>query len=224
MRLERLGFDRFAVQGLCSGAYHGFRAAQADARIGTLLLVNLPVFEWQGGASVKQMMWATASTGRLLERLMDASTWRRALTGRASVRPFVQAQGRRVVERARRWVPLIGRNGSVPERAMAGLARRGVRTLFVYSEGDPGLDMLDGAFEGGADVVRGYPGTALHVAAGVDHILSGRHMREAVIALVLNFLAADGRRSATHDHSLDHPRSDDDGRRLAEADSGAVAG
>jgi pimeloyl-ACP methyl ester carboxylesterase len=42
--LEPLGYRRFAVHGLCSGAYHGFHASLADPRIAALLLVNLPWF------------------------------------------------------------------------------------------------------------------------------------------------------------------------------------
>lgn len=43
-RLRLEGFSRFAVQGLCSGAYHAVRAAAADPRIEALSVVNLPGF------------------------------------------------------------------------------------------------------------------------------------------------------------------------------------
>jgi pimeloyl-ACP methyl ester carboxylesterase len=43
-KLQQLGFQRFAVKGLCSGAYHAFHAAVTDERVDTLLLVNLPWF------------------------------------------------------------------------------------------------------------------------------------------------------------------------------------
>ncbi len=42
--LELMGYRQFAVNGLCSGAYHAFRAALEDERIGTLLPINLPWF------------------------------------------------------------------------------------------------------------------------------------------------------------------------------------
>ncbi|WP_428395195.1 alpha/beta fold hydrolase [Lichenicoccus sp.] len=42
--LAALGYRRFALHGLCSGAYHAFKAALAEPRITTLLLVNLPWF------------------------------------------------------------------------------------------------------------------------------------------------------------------------------------
>ncbi len=42
--LQALGFHRFALHGLCSGAYHAVHSACADPRITELLAVNLPWF------------------------------------------------------------------------------------------------------------------------------------------------------------------------------------
>ena len=42
--LESVGYRRFAVHGLCSGAYHAFHAGLADRRVAALLLINLPWF------------------------------------------------------------------------------------------------------------------------------------------------------------------------------------
>lgn len=42
--LQALGYRHFAAHGVCSGAYHALQAGFADARIGTLLLLNLPWF------------------------------------------------------------------------------------------------------------------------------------------------------------------------------------
>ena len=56
--LEALGFRRFALHGLCSGAYHALHGACADPRITQLLAVNLPWFslrhERPGPESVAQ--------------------------------------------------------------------------------------------------------------------------------------------------------------------------
>lgn len=64
--LERKGYSRFAVQGLCSGAYHALYAALADVRVCAALLVNLPWFtlrhEPAGPASFANQ--AMASLGR----------------------------------------------------------------------------------------------------------------------------------------------------------------
>jgi pimeloyl-ACP methyl ester carboxylesterase len=45
--LEMLRFKRFALHGLCSGAYHAVHGACADPRVTMLLAVNLPWFSLQ---------------------------------------------------------------------------------------------------------------------------------------------------------------------------------
>lgn len=45
--LEALGFNRFALHGVCSGGYHALHSACADPRIVQLLAVNLPWFSLQ---------------------------------------------------------------------------------------------------------------------------------------------------------------------------------
>lgn len=42
--LAGLGYRRFALSGLCSGAYHAYQGGVADPRIEALLLINLPWF------------------------------------------------------------------------------------------------------------------------------------------------------------------------------------
>lgn len=42
--MKRLGFQHFALNGLCSGAYHAFLGALADDRVTALLSINLPWF------------------------------------------------------------------------------------------------------------------------------------------------------------------------------------
>lgn len=56
--LEAVGFSRFALHGLCSGAYHALQGACAQKRIVQLLAINLPWFTLQnerpGPASLAQ--------------------------------------------------------------------------------------------------------------------------------------------------------------------------
>ncbi len=203
--LTSIGFTEFAMQGLCSGAYHALRTAQRDRRMGSLLLVNLPVFEWHGGDSVRTAIWTAAPSRRVLQKLLTLSTWRRVLHGQAEIRPFLQAQGRRLMDVVRHVLPSLLPAKASPERAMAALAGRGVRSLFLYSAGDPGLDVLDTVLGPDEDRLRTWPGADIRVVPGIDHILSGRHMRAQVANLMVTFLAVDEGRRPDHDDPLDHP-------------------
>ena len=221
--LEATGYTAFAVHGLCSGAYHAFQAAQKDARIGSLLLLNLPVFEWRGGDSVRKAIWTSAPTRRIVQKMTSGATWRRILRGQAEIRPFLQAQATRLLGGVRRWLPFLPSAKSFPERAMTALAARGARSLFLYSVGDPGLDAVEQAFGPGRAGLCTQPNVELQIITGVDHVLSGRHMRERVANLMVTFLAAHEGQGATDDDTLDHFGPDDDRRPFAEADVGAIA-
>ena len=220
--LSALGCREFAVQGLCSGAYHALCAAERDKRVSALLLVNLPQFEWQGGDSVKTALWAAAPASRLVERLFDGAAWRRVLSGQADLRSFFQAQRRRASSTSRRWLPFLAPALPYPKRVMGTLADRGIRSLFLYSATDPGLDVLEPAFGRHGEGLRAYAGVDVQVTADIDHALSLRRMRQLAIKTILAFLVDDDRWSKRHDHTLDHSGSNDDGRPIAKPDARAA--
>ena len=68
--LEQLGFRRFAMHGLCSGAYHALHATLADRQISQQVLVSLPLFQWWTGDAIELLDWATESRIELLLRLL----------------------------------------------------------------------------------------------------------------------------------------------------------
>ena len=199
--LERAGYRSFAIQGVCSGAYHAYRAVQADQRLDTVLLVNLPVFEWQGGDSVKEAIWKSAPPSRLVARLADLDVWKRALHGDIQLRPALQAQGGRLLAAMRKLLRLglagAREGGADPSgRVMADLARRNVKSLFLYSPTDPGIDALRVAFGPEGERLRVFAGTDLRIVPGIDHVLSGHDMREKAVDNLVSFLAANPATSA----------------------------
>jgi pimeloyl-ACP methyl ester carboxylesterase len=74
--LEQMGYRRFAVNGLCSGAYHAFHAALADQRISALLSINLPLFTLRfdrpGPSSFARSSMAALSHRRVRSLLLFA--------------------------------------------------------------------------------------------------------------------------------------------------------
>ncbi len=201
-RLQGLGFRTFAVQGLCSGAYHALRAAQHDARIGTLLLVNLPVFDWQGGDSVR-----TATLDHRPGQPPAGASWpigrrggARCVARRMCAR-FCWRSAAAAAPVAGQWLAALAARGS-PAGAAAGPVRSGA------GDGHAGaaaaalaVPVLRGRPRPGggggrrsdrrASGVHACPGASVRVVEGIDHVLSGRRMRETVVNLMLAFLAED---------------------------------
>jgi alpha-beta hydrolase superfamily lysophospholipase len=202
-RLAQLGFREFAIQGVCSGAYHAFQAVQVDQRLSTVMLVNLPVFEWQGGHSIKEAIWQSAPPSRLFVRLMDAGVWRRALRGNVEFRPVVQALARylgnaaRALGRRTAAQPAAETSPVTPVQIMATLAERRVNALFLYSSTDPGIDTLNIAFGPQGERLRSVGGVDLRIVPGLDHVLSGRIMREKVCQHLVGFMTAGSTPAAT---------------------------
>jgi alpha/beta superfamily hydrolase len=194
-RLQQLGYRRIAVHGNCAGAYHGLRGALADPRIDTLLLLNLPVFEWHDGDTVDFVYRKTMKPGRYLVKVGSRDTWGRLLRGSLDLGGILHAQyarqharlreaGLRLAERLG-W---IGPQGG-GRHAMAVLARRGAKTLLLFSAHDNGLDMMEQEFGQGFAGLRAFAGADLRIAHEADHLLSTRAMRQAAIQIMAQFLA-----------------------------------
>ena len=193
--LAPLGFRRFAVQGICAGAYHGLHAACADPRIDTLLLINMPVFAWTPGDTVDFAIRKTSGPGRYLAQLGRPSFWRRLLSGRVHVTRLLTAQGQRTWALTRplrdRFARLVGRGPAATdaERAMARLAGHGTRTLFLFAPDDTGLDAFRQDFGPRGTDMRRFAGATCEVLPAVDHQLSQPHMRLEAADRMIDFLS-----------------------------------
>ena len=184
--LQRQGYQRIGVHGLCSGAYHAFHAALADPRIDTLLLVNFPVFRWQ---NVRLLL----APKHYLKQLFDGPSWGKAWRGEIKFGSIVMAQVARVWERVQNIVarPSVSILQSFPYRAMSILSQRKVRTLFLFAAGDQGLKAISQAFGRMDRGITMFDGVALRVLPGLDHVLTGRHMRETAAESIIRFLSSE---------------------------------
>ena len=231
--LQACGYRRFAVQGLCSGAYHAFHAALRDKRIGTLLLINFPVFEWRAGDTVRSVRRSLATPKRYLAKLASRHFWRQIAAGDIAVGEFARIAGSQLARASTKLSQLTGRIiglRSAPEAAMAGLSGRGVRTLFLFAAEDPGINELERAFGSGGARLRRHPGASIEIVPLLDHALSTSLMRNEAVDRVMAFIEAGAlapaKRSAsgcaaarswpaplespTHDDPRDDPRPDND--------------
>lgn len=193
--LEDFGYRRFAVQGLCSGAYHAFHGAVADPRVSILLLVNMPLFVWRAGDSIDFVDHKQSTPSRYLLKLARLRVWRRALAGELDLAGILRAQIERAAVRAREAALLVaerlapGDPRGVARRGMAVLSRRGTRTLFLFSPGDPGVDSIMQHFGRDGRRLAQFPGATMRFVPGLDHNLSTAAMQRQVAAIMLEALA-----------------------------------
>ena len=139
--LEANGYPRIALMGACSGAHLALHSAAADARVQGLVLVNIQRFVWREGETVEQAIassYAVASS--YVSKLWDLKAWSKVLSGERSLVPLITEFARRLLARARGFVPSAETRAA--RALMARLDQRKVPVDLVYSDDDAGLEEL----------------------------------------------------------------------------------
>jgi alpha/beta superfamily hydrolase len=205
--LRQRGDREVALIGVCSGAYHGMRAAVRDAGIQRLVLLNQQRYEID---LQHKLSWLTY---RIQARIVfalgasNASPLRaRALALTLAVLPKIRRLGsftKRIVRRIQGGpgaAPATGvadatgpagavAAGNSAELAFSALSRRGTQVLMVHSPGDPAVFELDRFMGPDGERATAMPGVRKIVLHEADHLLSSRAARRRYEAVVVDFLA-----------------------------------
>jgi alpha-beta hydrolase superfamily lysophospholipase len=192
---SRYGARDITLAGLCSGAYHALRAAAAGTPVDRILMVNPQNYFWKQGTSLRALQLAemVRNPGVYRRQIFSSSAWRRVFTGRVNV-----------------WrIPMIyiGRLRLSVESKLRDLARhlhirlphdlgsdlveivaRGIRVVFVFSPGEPGVDLLK--IEGGSSVRRLGEHCRVYITDSGDHIFSQLAPRGAMEKILSDELFA----------------------------------
>lgn len=173
--VRRQGAREIVVVGLCSGAYHAFKAAVAGQPIDAVVPINPLTFFWVPGMPLDFAAFRVTETAqRYGKSVRSAASWKKLLRGQVDltrVARIVYERGRSLAENRARdvlrrlRVPLKDDLGSELEQ----LARRGVAMSFIFAGDDPGRAMLHE--QGGGSVKRV---TSIEVIDGPDHTFTPR--------------------------------------------------
>ncbi len=171
-----------ALGGLCSAAYHALRAAVAGLPVNRLLMVNPQNFVWDEDQMSSDLPPAEVvrDVGGYRERVFSAAAWKRLLSGQVNIWHIVRVYLHRVriaVESAGRdaarglHVRLPHDLGSELEE----VAARGIRVVFVFARGDPGIELL--RIQGGSAVRRLGDRCHVHIVDSADHTFTQSRAR-----------------------------------------------
>ncbi len=189
--LEALGYRRFSMLGLCSGAYHAFHGALADQRLAGLLLVNMPLFVLPKANVLEFLEERGRSPMTYVRKLFHPGSWVTLLSGRTNIRTSVRALSTHIARQVRsKTQGLARRAGLLKEQsfavqAMAALSQRGARVLFLFSPGETEIDAFAREFGANGEGLAAFPGSAVTVLPRMDHdltIATGRNDAKAVVA------------------------------------------
>ncbi|HUB73651.1 MAG TPA: hypothetical protein VL979_06415 [Solirubrobacteraceae bacterium] len=161
------GAQRFVLAGLCSGAYWSFHAALQDDRVSAALLVNPQTLFWDP---------AQAAGRDLRHTLLQASSWRRLLSGQSNrerVAQLVRALGPGALDALRRALARLrsraGGGGEQLELALRRMHAGRKRVLFAFSGDEPLYEQMRS--DGALARIREWPNVQLARLAGSDHTL-----------------------------------------------------
>jgi alpha-beta hydrolase superfamily lysophospholipase len=185
------------LAGLCSGAYHALRAAASDLPIDRALMVNPLDFFWDEKVTDRELQIANTvhHAQRYTRQALSVDSLKKLVTGNANIPRIAKI----VRERFRVGFKAMGtRPGGDLERAavtcenellkrikafdlgkqLERAVGRGVRLVFVFSRGEPGLDLLH--MLAGKKLVRLGADCRIRVIEGADHIFSQSGPRAAL--------------------------------------------
>ena len=194
--LERIGYSRPIVVGICSGAFTAFNAAIEDPRIYGIVLVNTQTFLSKQGLSLKvQNRRQRRPFGFYLRAATRPSAWRRLVHGEVAVGAILIALCRRPLaavnlvlclklEKLTGWQTRAGQ----VSRLFHILAVRRVQVNLIYSKGDPGLTELALWFGRNGRRLRHFGSVQLDVLDKADHALLDYTARLKFIEIVLDLL------------------------------------
>jgi pimeloyl-ACP methyl ester carboxylesterase len=205
---SRYGIADITLGGLCSGAYHSLRAAIAEVPVNRILLVNPMNFLWTEGLTADdlQLEIDVARNAKFYrDRVMSAAIWKRILTGQLNVWRIVRILMQR---------PLLDFASKLHDLARAlgihmpgdlgweleEIGARGVKMVFVFAHGEPGLDVL--RLQAGSAVKRLGDRCLIHVIDSADHIFSHIATREVLKRILSQELFTHNQISAPDDKKL----------------------
>jgi len=192
---------RVHIIGLCSGAYHGFKAAAAGLHLSSIMVVNPLTFFWKPGMSLEYADFQiTSETNRYARSSRSLSSWLKLLRGQVDLRNAARVFWKRFQVRARNAIRdlqrLVGfklKDDLASE--LRGIARQRTEIDFIFSASDPGHSML---LEQGGRIVGKLVRSEkirISIVQGADHTFTSHWNRDQLLALLAAHLERHAGRS-----------------------------
>jgi pimeloyl-ACP methyl ester carboxylesterase len=194
--MAELGFSRFSMHGLCVGAYHALYGALAEPRLSALMLINLPLFTVPVANALGQLEQRGQSARFYLAKMLRPSAWGHLLGGKSDLPMLKRAAlfhlRRHTIERLQNLARRLGlaASQSFAHRAMADLSRRGVRTLYLFSDGKQDIEAFAAEFGADGAGLKAYRGAEMRIVPSMDHSLTITAGRVPAETMMVEFVAA----------------------------------
>jgi predicted alpha/beta hydrolase len=182
--------------GLCSGAYHAFKGAVARLPLDAAVIVNPLTFFWKEGMSLAYPQHRIASDiKRYRSSVFSIASWRKLLSGEVDLRQLSEVLRRRLLAAGAVPMHAAARAFGRPLRddlrtELKHAAAAGIGLRFVFSDGDPGFELL--RQQGGGSVRRMQARDELTVTVipAADHTFTDLNARARLVDVVTQAIRA----------------------------------
>ena len=185
------GVGELHVMGLCSGAYHAFKAAVAGQALASALMVNPLTYFWKEGGQLSdvQEYEIFELMSKYRGKLFTIELWRRLIGGRLDLRLISQVALRRLWNIVASYLLAAARLLRLPirddlARELEAAVGQGVKLRFVFAAHAPGFALL--RKHSGNTILRLQQRrtASLDFVAGADHTFTQLPARERLVALL----------------------------------------
>lgn len=182
----RLGVQRFALFGVCAGAYWAFHTALADPRVASIAMLNPSLFFWDAHFAVLSDAREAAAS------IVTPASWQKLKRGDVPLRRIgeiayvLAARSALAAARLPGAVTAAVRarrdGGDALVLALDQLHKRGVFALLAFGDREP---LLDDMRRGGyLDRLARWPNLSFEILPGADHLLRPMSALERVFPLL----------------------------------------
>jgi len=180
--------------GLCSGAYHGLKAAAAGLPLRSVVMVNPLTFFWKPGMSLEYPDFQiTSESNRYARNSRSLSSWLKLLRGQVDLRAAAGVLWKRLQVRAKNSLRDVARLAGFSLKddlasELRRIAGQGTVIYFVFSASDPGHSML--LEQGGRIVGKAVRGgkMLISIVQEADHTFTSHWKRDELFALLADYL------------------------------------
>ena len=192
--VKRYPGARMHLFGLCSGAYHGLKAAAAGLPLRSVVMVNPLTFFWKPGMSLEYPDFQiTSESNRYARNSRSLSSWLKLLRGQVDLRAAAGVLWKRLQVRAKNSLRDVARLAGFSLKddlasELRRIAGQGTVIYFVFSASDPGHSML--LEQGGRIVGKAVRGgkMLISIVQEADHTFTSHWKRDELFALLADYL------------------------------------
>jgi alpha-beta hydrolase superfamily lysophospholipase len=192
---SRYGSCPVTLGGLCSGAYHAFRAAADGLGVARIILVNQRDFFWRADLNGNYLRFEQAITapGIYRGRALSLASWQKLLRGQVRVGHIAGVFARRAGLALGAALRELGRalHIRLPQDLgweLQHIVRRGVQPIFIFSRGDAGLRLMQ--MQAGSALARLGERCRVRIVDGSDHIFTTGEARARLQQVLTEELCA----------------------------------